>query len=485
MWTTKSVEDVCRFPALSSNNVIYKAYKMIKWMMFQLFTIFLMLLVVFGATIGAPARAFILIDPWCSYLSGNCKARADDLGIRVFDAVSPYIAQLMTRQGMDQVPSALLIPDQGSDSIRAWVRQLEQDNDCLIERVISESDSGLEAAEAVELALGLEGNGDGRHFRFKHVMNERLCAAGLPTARQSIVQNVEEAEMFLDVLWGGVGEGCSKHSCIVKPCRGVGSEDVHLCTSHQAVKGVVSSLLGTPRYGGGRNDEVLLQEYLEGAEYAVDTVTRNGHIKVVAVWRYEKRPVNGAPFVYQGTQLVTRDDDHDAIRAVNFTLRALVGLSHTFGAAHTEVIITEDGPRLIEVNTRWHAADFTRICSRCYGEGHHAVSYTVDAICGGEAWHHVPSVPPKASGAARLIHLVSLKHGTLVHIDAACLAEVEALPSCVSVSIFYDSGDEVQRTVNIKTDFGAVYLWHEDEKQVEADYQHIVNTLQHRLLVLS
>jgi uncharacterized membrane protein YgcG len=49
--------------------------------------------------------------------------------------------------------------------------------------------------------------------------------------------------------------------------------------------------------------EVLVQEFLVGQEYVVDTVSCNGVHKVMAVWRYDKRPTNGAAFVYYRTQL--------------------------------------------------------------------------------------------------------------------------------------------------------------------------------------
>ncbi len=47
----------------------------------------------------------------------------------------------------------------------------------------------------------------------------------------------------------------------------------------------------------------LVQEYLRGTEYVVDTVSCDGVHKVVAVWEYDKRAVNNAPFVYYGVLL--------------------------------------------------------------------------------------------------------------------------------------------------------------------------------------
>lgn len=54
---------------------------------------------------------------------------------------------------------------------------------------------------------------------------------------------------------------------------------------------------------GSVSNAVLVQEWIEGVEYAVDTVSRDGEHKVTAMWRYDKRPVNGGPFVYFCTEL--------------------------------------------------------------------------------------------------------------------------------------------------------------------------------------
>ena len=53
---------------------------------------------------------------------------------------------------------------------------------------------------------------------------------------------------------------------------------------------------------GTRWRSVLLQEQLEGVEWVVDTVSRAGEHKVVALYRYDKGAANGAPFVYFGME---------------------------------------------------------------------------------------------------------------------------------------------------------------------------------------
>lgn len=44
---------------------------------------------------------------------------------------------------------------------------------------------------------------------------------------------------------------------------------------------------------GSVNEGALVQEYLDGMEYVVDTVSRAGAHRVCAIWEYDKRSING------------------------------------------------------------------------------------------------------------------------------------------------------------------------------------------------
>ena len=44
-------------------------------------------------------------------------------------------------------------------------------------------------------------------------------------------------------------------------------------------------------------------EYLDGAEYVVDSVSRDGEHRICAIWEYDKRNANGTNFVYFGMEL--------------------------------------------------------------------------------------------------------------------------------------------------------------------------------------
>lgn len=96
-----------------------------------------------------------------------------------------------------------------------------------------------------------------------------------------------------------------------------------------------------PKYGGGVNKEVLIQEYLMGEEYAVDTVSATGTHKVTALWKYDKRAVNGAPCVYFATILQgagEEEEEAEGRRVCDYVLKeVLPALGVEWGPTHTEV----------------------------------------------------------------------------------------------------------------------------------------------------
>jgi hypothetical protein len=55
---------------------------------------------------------------------------------------------------------------------------------------------------------------------------------------------------------------------------------------------------------GAKHDAVLVQEFIEGSEFALDVVSRNGEHKLTAIWKYDEHPTNSATFRYFRTKVV-------------------------------------------------------------------------------------------------------------------------------------------------------------------------------------
>jgi biotin carboxylase len=133
--------------------------------------------------------------------------------------------------------------------------------------------------------------------RNKWIMGETVRAAGVRAARQHCGRSWADISAFL-AEWQP-----SPFLCVVKPIQSAGSDDVFKCSSAAEVKAAFEKIDGAINGLGVVNEGVLVQEFLAGTEYVVDSVSRDGVHKVTAIWEYDKRAANGQFNVYFGTYL--------------------------------------------------------------------------------------------------------------------------------------------------------------------------------------
>ena len=451
-------------------------------------------------------KAIIIVDGFCPYHGGLVAESAlADHGAAVIDVCSDFVARFLHQaQGRSDHLSSRI--PAAPDELTAWRSSLPPSLE--IRGVYCESDSGLDDAERLGAALGLcpewhDGRNPARRDKF--LMNEALAERGLDTVRQRSCGTVEEAVEFARELGLGDGEEDSEGSAsdaamvVVKPLRGVASDDVHLCRTLPSVRSAFERIKGSQVFGSARSEtyeRVLVQEFARGTEFAVDIVCRESERKAIALWRYDKRPVNGAPFVYHATRLVPAGggDDPDGIgeAVCKYAFEALGALGVRWGLSHVEVI-AEVGPggtvrtRLVEVNCRQHNTDFVPLVNAVVG--YNALDVVVAAHLGDDgdggtvlSWDDVPMLPAtRAHGA--IVHLVSHVEGRITDINFDVFAEMEGLSSVVDMHVypkFMEIGNEIERTVDIRTDSGWIHLLNSDVDEFEADYGRILD-LQRRM----
>jgi argininosuccinate lyase len=95
---------------------------------------------------------------------------------------------------------------------------------------------------------------------------------------------------------------------------------------------------------------LLAEEEMHGAEISVETVTVDGRTAVLACT--EKTTTRGESFVETGHALPARLAPAVLAQVRRIVPAALAALGYDYGIAHTELILTETGPRIIEVNPR-------------------------------------------------------------------------------------------------------------------------------------
>jgi len=222
------------------------------------------------------------------------------------------------------------------------------------------------------------------------------------------------------------------------------------------------------KVNGGMCEEVLCQEFLIGREYVVDMVSRDGVHKVVMTWLYDKRPANGSAFVYFG-DIPVDPDSPESQALIPYAKQCLDAIGCRNGPSHGEIIMTEDGPCLVEMNCRAHGGDgnWRPLCQAMTG-GYDQVSVTVLAYLDKPAFDKVPDIPPSPLLACgQCVDLVSFSQGIVKATPGYNI--IRSLPSFVCLETHIKPGSKVSRTVDISTDCGSLVLLNDDEDVLMRD----------------
>ncbi|MBB5872804.1 biotin carboxylase [Allocatelliglobosispora scoriae] len=192
-------------------------------------------------------------------------------------------------------------------------------------------------------ALGLPGPGAAAigRCRDKHQTRAALAAAGVPQPRSIRVDSLDEATAAAAEIG---------YPVILKPSDLVASKGVvrvdspadlpeHFAATH-AVEG------GIPGYQA----RVLVEEYVPGDEISVDSVIHGGRVTVLVLAR---KVISEPPWRIEMGHFVDADDPlrtDPALLAILHDTHAAIGFDE--GVTHTEIKLSPDGPKVIEVNGR-------------------------------------------------------------------------------------------------------------------------------------
>eukprot|EP00605_Chrysophyceae_sp_TOSAG23-4_P002260 GSChrysophyteH1.ASY1.ANO1.2504.1 assembled CDS len=271
--------------------------------------------------------------------------------------------------------------------------------------------------------------------RNKYLMGEKVRDAGVRAVKQCSCTSLQQLRDFLDTL--------PKHpfKCVVKPVQSAGTDDVFLCESYEEAETAFTRIYGKVNGLGLVNESALAQEFLAGKEFVIDKVSVSGDHKCVAIWEYDKRPVNDANFI-----LMRYADE------VLNALGILEGPSHMEGT--------------------W--LDIARECI-----GYNQVEVTLDAYLGGHGiWSRISSSRYPMHKYGRDVDLVN-RHGGIVR-SLVGEKKIRALESFRSISWEVKPGDYAPLTIDCYTRPGCVQIVNKSEEQVDKDFEalHSLEELQ-------
>lgn len=176
----------------------------------------------------------------------------------------------------------------------------------------------------------------------KYEMQNALKQAALPSVEQMKVENhiltPDQKKML----------GNWDFPVFVKPVNGAATVGGQECLSLQEIEAVLQQNVLLPN--GKEIQNYVIQEFLVGEEYFVDCFSLSGSHYVVTVKKYQKIVYNNIP-TYRFMEEVDPKAGNWRI-CVDYIKKVLdiVGLKNGF--SHSELFLTDKGPRLVEVNPR-------------------------------------------------------------------------------------------------------------------------------------
>ncbi|WP_199573486.1 ATP-grasp domain-containing protein [Streptomyces murinus] len=201
--------------------------------------------------------------------------------------------------------------------------------------VVTVRERFLIAAARINDALGLGGNSleTVRCLKDKALMRERLAMGHSGSAVASrLLEHVDDFDEFVSKF--GL-------PCVVKPRDGSGSQGILMVRDRAGAREARTRVAAAP-------GALLVEEFLAGPEFSVETFTTKGRHRVLAV----TEKFVGENSVEIGHLVPARlsDGDRATVSAAVTEFLDFVGL--TEGPGHTEVILTAAGARVVESHNR-------------------------------------------------------------------------------------------------------------------------------------
>ncbi|MGW0749862.1 ATP-grasp domain-containing protein [Streptomyces sp. NPDC002587] len=328
------------------------------------------------------------------------------------------------------------------------------------EFLICGSEPGVEAYDLLASHWGMRPNtGSSEARRDKFLMQGRLRDAGvryIPHHMASDTQSVVE--------WCAAS-GLAEY--VVKPVKSFATDGVFFCAGLDEVRAACEKLFGRRDLAGELITDVLVQERLVGPEFVVDSVSLDGSAFVVNMFRYTKETVEGNP-AYRAMSSVEVGDHPEIVAYVE---RALAALGIENGPAHSELVLTAEGPILIETGARMHGGLGPRLVEE--SSTHSLIDLTLASRVAPEEFLRRTTVRPTLRQGVVECFLFAPAAGVVA---ANRVREATGeLSSYLFDTCGQVPGDRVEKTVDLITSYGRVVLAHPDPAVLERDMEHVLD----------
>ncbi|MBG9548458.1 ATP-grasp domain-containing protein [Cytobacillus firmus] len=202
---------------------------------------------------------------------------------------------------------------------------------------LSEKDIPIAAKIAKELDFYFVTESAARISLDKQLMREKLNNNPNLKVEYGIVRSFKDIETFIID---------SNKQYILKPINLTGSKKVNKIVSTQCLEFLKSS-----ESIEETDFPLIIEEFLDGTEYSIETFSVKGRHKVIGI---TKKIKNTSTFIEYGHSFPDYSINNEVKQKIyDFTIEVLNNIGLLDGPSHTEIMYTCKGPKLIETHTRF------------------------------------------------------------------------------------------------------------------------------------
>lgn len=351
------------------------------------------------------------------------------------------------------------------------IEELAQRLDAELCEVLPGVEPGVLLADKLSHHFNLRSNGTEKSSarRDKSAMAEVLAGAGIAIPAFCRTTQLQAALDFARA---------HQWPLVLKPLNSAGTDGVHFCHSEQELQDAFHKVMGSENNMGTVNQAVLVQTFLQGKEYMVNTVSYGGQHYVCDIWHADKIRVAGYAQIYDKNHLTGSDTyEYEVLKAYVFSV--LDALDIQYGPAHAEVIITPEGPKLVEIASRISGGVDPQFNQACLG--HDQIELTLESYLTPEKFLQRIGQRYQVKQAGLQIFLSAKKAGKITVMDLP--EHLSRMPGVVNFSLKPKPGDTLVKTFDLSSSLGMVHLVADSEAALLADYQRVQQLLEQHLQV--
>lgn len=251
----------------------------------------------------------------------------------------------------------------------------------------------------------------------KSKMRESLKSFGVPVP---LFYKVDSLDKCIKAVNKIKNKG---YKCILKPADNSGSRGIVLLPDFNEK---TINIAYNYSKNNSRNKIVMVEEFMEGPEVSVETISVDGKCNIIQI---TDKITTGAPyFVEMGHSQPSQlpDSIKDKIKEITIAANKAIGIIN--GPSHTEIKITQNGPKIVEIGARLGGDNITTHLT--------PLSTGVDMVesCIKIALGEKPDIRIKYDKASA-IRYFDQSHGRIKSIRG--VEEASKLPGIIQISIIH------------------------------------------------